>query len=241
MRITLAFLLLLSFVIPASGQVSVSASIGPLGDVEHGDPYALKAQWVAKSGSGPDQSTSVVFFESQTGLVKTINLMYEATPHFSVGLIFQDVDFTMEVNKRSGHSTSLGALIRVNFTSNEKKVIPFVQGAYMFTNTSTIKQELATSAIYPTQTQPAYERTASTNLGIAADLGIEFKVGKAWALQVTGGLHGIQVVPSDDGDFFKNLNYGSYVSPSDLDGVFFLAFQGGIKYYFGKGSKKRDF
>jgi hypothetical protein len=57
-----------------------------------------------------------------------------------------------------------------------------------------------------------------------------------------GGFHGYQLA---DDNFAKNnlaISYGTGVqSPQGIDGTFFIQFSGGLKYYFGRQKKKRDF
>ena len=103
-------------------------------------------------------------------------------------------------------------------------------------------QNSATSTKYPAQTQPAYEASFSTNLGIGGDLGLEIKLTDAFRLLLMGGLHGVEWSVKQGTAVAGTLNYGAaYATPNGFDGVFFTQFVGGVKYYLGKGKKKRDF
>jgi hypothetical protein len=44
----------------------------------------------------------------------------------------------------------------------------------------------------------------------------------------------MEISESGNANFINSLNYAPYASPACIDGVFFLQFTGGLKYYFGK-------
>lgn len=233
------FILLTSLALVAAvrtvAQPSFSLNVGTFVAAEGDDPYSLKSIWVPISGNNSSQDQSLRFYAGGTGTAIKISAMWEVSEIFSAGLAYKMVKWNMEEDYRSSDINSIGGQFRINFTSNTRKVVPFFQGAFYFINNSTLTQEQATKG---PQTQPAFSFSASTSIGFDADLGIEFKMGKSWALLLTGGFGGTQAT---DPDLTVNLDYGAYYGPNSVEGVFNYAFTGGIKYYTGRGSKKRDF
>ncbi len=175
------------------------------------------------------------FFSKGTGSFVKFTAMWEVSEIFSAGLTYRMAKWNMDENFRNATINSLGGLFRVNFTSNTKKVVPFFQGTFYFTNSNTMTQQQATNGA---QTQPAFNLSVSTSIGFEMDLGVEFKVGRSLGLQVTAGYGGVQAT---DPDLVVNFNYSPYYSPQHIDGVFNYGFSAGLKYYTGRGSKKRDF
>jgi hypothetical protein len=226
--------LLLFVVFASAGQVSFSVNFGTVVAAEDDDPYSLKNTWVPISGNS-SQTESMRFYSKGTGTLIKFTGMWEVSEIFSAGLTYRMVKWNMEEAHRTSDINSLGGLFRVNFTRNTKKVIPFFQGTFYFSNNNTMKQDQATQG---SQTQPAFTLTASTSIGFDIDLGIEFKVGKAWGLQATAGYGGVQAT---NPDLTVNFNYGSYYGPKYIDGVFNYAFSVGAKYYTGRSAKQRDF
>ena len=76
---------------------------------------------------------------------------------------------------------------------------------------------------------------------------VEIKLTDAFRLLLMGGLHGVEWSVKQGNAVAGTLNSGTlnygaaYVTPNGFDGVFFAQFGGGVKYYLGKGKKKRDF
>lgn len=223
-----------------TAQVSFGFQAGVISGMDGDDPYGLNKQWQAKSASiNNSNSDATKFYNGAGGSSLLFHLTWEATPHFGVTLVYRNTDFKMSANHRTASSNSLGVQIKVNFVENTKKLVPFFQAEYMFMNSNHMSQETATSTSYPSQTQPAYVLNFNTNLGIGGDLGLEYKLGPSLAAVVVGGFHGVQA--TDGNENLSTLNYGNYVPPTHIDGVFFLQFTGGLKYYTGRSKKKKDF
>ena len=246
----IVFAMALLFSSSAIGQVSFGVTIGAVTSVDHDDTYGLYRQWPAATstsgGSGSSGSstgnTSVVIADQGTGLSKSFFLTWEASEIFGITLVYRNIDLNMPQSARKASSNGLGLQFKLNFISNTKTVVPFLQGEFLFANSNTISQNSATSTQYPAQTQPAYEASFSTNLGIGGDLGLEIKLTDAFRLLLMGGLHGVEWTAEQGNAVAGTLNYGAaYVTPNGFDGVFFTQFGGGLKYYLGKGKKKRDF
>ncbi|HRI79961.1 MAG TPA: hypothetical protein PLR06_10545, partial [Cyclobacteriaceae bacterium] len=111
---------------------------------------------------------------------------------------------------------------------------------YFFSNNYSITQGQATSTVYPTQVQPAFSVTGSGNVGLLAEFGAEVRLTSSIYFIANVGGRGIDI----GGSLGKPTlpSYGSgYQQPTDFDGSFFLSYNAGLKYYFGKGKKKRDF
>jgi len=216
-----------------AAQFSFSLNVGTVMANEGDDPYSLKNTWQPVGNSG---SESLVFYEGGLGTSIKLAGMWEVSEIFSVGLVYRIIGWNLEHSHRSSDMNSLGGQFRVNFGSNTNKVVPFFQGAYYFSNNNTLSQNQATEGA---QTQPAFTITQKTSVGFDADLGVEFKLGKSFGIQVTAGYGGTQATDNDL--VVSYLNYGAYTPPKHIDGVFNFAFTGGIKYYTGRGAKQRDF
>lgn len=214
-------------------QFSFSVNVGTVIANEGDDPYSLKNTWPPASNPG---SESIVFYEGGTGTTIKLGGMWEVSEIFSAGLVYRMVSWNLEHSHRSSDVNSIGAQFRINFGSNSNKVVPFFQGAYYFSNSSTLTQNQATQG---SQTQPAFSITQKTSVGFDADLGIEFKLGKSFGIQLTAGYGGTQATDPDL--VVSYLDYGAYAAPKNIDGVFNFAFSGGLKYYTGRSAKQRDF
>ena len=236
----------------AIGQVSFGLTIGSVASTQTDDPYGLNTQWPApastggSSGSGSSGgstgNTRVVIANQGTGLSKSFFLTWEASEIFGITLVYRNIDLDMPQSARKASSNGLGLQFKLNFISNTKRVVPFFQGEFLFTNYNTISQTSATSTKYPAQTQPAFDASFSTNLGIGGDLGLEIKLTDSFRLLLMGGLHGVEWTAEQGNAVAGTLNYGAaYAAPNGFDGVFFTQFVGGVKYYLGKSKKKRDF
>lgn len=222
--------------ITAIAQPSLTLNVGPVSCSDGPDQYGLNATWPL--ASNPGDSQQITFYSGGTGLLTKLGLMWEVSNHFAAGLIYQNIQWTLTENQRKSDISSIGVEFRVNFSGSDKKIVPYFQGAYLFSNSNAVQQSQATGI--GSQVQPSFSSAQSTSVGFGADLGIEFKITQSWGLQLTGGLHGIEAVSNDT--FVKSLDYGVTVAkPQGFNGVFFIAFTGGVKYYFGRGVKKRDF
>ena len=250
----IVFAMALLFSSSAIGQVSFGLTIGAVACTDSDDPYGLNTQWPApastsgssgSSGSGSSGiggSTKMVIAEQGTGLSKALFLTWEASEIFGITLVYRNVDLSMPQSARKASSNGLGLQFKVNFISNTKRIVPFVQGEFMFANSNTISQSAATSTKYPAQTQPTFDASFSTNLGVGGDLGLEVKLTDAFRLLLMGGVHGVEWAGAEGSSFASTLNYGAaYATPNSFDGVFYTQFAGGVKYYLGKSKKKRDF
>ncbi len=231
-------LLTLFFASEAKAQFSVGAHFGYAGSVDGGDAYGLNTPWPsALSGGGG----SMVFTQGGTGTSALLNLTWEATSILGISLVYHTSSQTMAESKRRMTSNSIGIQVKVNFVRNIQKVVPFFQAGYFFSNSNTVKQEAAVSSKYPSQVMPAFEFKYSTTLGVSGDLGVEFKLSQPVSFVIQAGLHGVQLASEPDVNA-SSLDLGpSYRSPSNFDGAFWFQATGGVKYYFGKGKKKRDF
>jgi len=206
---------------------------------EGDDPFSLKNsdKWVPISGSNGSTSDPIVFFTAATGIVYKLSAMWEVGEIFSAGLAFRSIQWNMEEEHRTSDMQSLGVQFRINFASNTKKVVPYFQGAYYFSNSNYMEQAQATGSS-PDKTQPAFSTSQKTSLGFDADFGLEVKVSNNLGLQFTLGFMGTQAT---EPGYELDLDYGAYQGPSNLDGVFNYSLSTGLKYYVGRGAKKRDF
>lgn len=229
------------------GQISFGVAIGGVNCLDHGDSYALTTAWpqVPSSTTGNNNTSTnnkLSFGENATGSIKSAFVGWEATEHLAISLLYRGVDMSNSENKRSSSFASYGLQVKLNFVKNTKRVVPFFQAEYYFLNSNKIKQEKVTSTNHPSQTQPAFEKTFSTNLGIGGNLGMEIKLSDSFSLMLMAGVHGVQLADDTEKNFLASLNYGAaFQNPSNIDGTFFMQFSGGIKYYVRSTGKKRDF
>ncbi len=231
--------------LPSKAQVSFGIYAGFGNSMDKGDQYALNTAWSVippPSSNNGSSSQQIKFYDGASSSAFSANVNWEATPIFSAGLVYNNTHFTGSASHRTGSSSSLGIQLKLNFVANTRKVIPFIQAGYMFTNSNTMHQAKATSTKIATQTQPAFELKSSTSLGIAADLGVEIKLSTPLSLVLLAGFRGVELTDSSSDAFIKALNYGAgFQSPSNIDGVFWIQGSIGLKYYVGVGKKKRDF
>ncbi len=223
----------------STAQVSLGVYAG-LGNVGNGgDTYALTSKWPTTATGG---ESKYAFFDRSSATTVMVNGVWEATPHFGAALLYRSTHFNSDAAHRSGSCTSIGIQFRINFISNKKKVIPFFQAAYMFSNSFTMHQEKATSSNYPTQTQPAFDLSFSSDLGVGGDLGIEIKLSQPFSVIVMWGVHGANLDNASALKTIQSLSWGAGVqAPISLDGVVWTQGSIGLKYYIGGGKKKRDF
>lgn len=195
------------------------------------DPYALSATWPTP---GNETEQGIAFFAGATGLHLKGVLGWEISDHFSAGITFQMLNVSNPANFRKADITSIGGQFRVNFSSSQNQWIPFFQGAFYFSNSQKYTQDQATNG---SQTQPAISASGTTSIGFNADLGLEYLVTKSIGVQLTAGFSGLQ--PIDEVP--AGVSYSPYYTPVHFNGGFYFSVCGGIKYYFGRGGKKRDF
>ncbi len=197
------------------------------------DQYGMTKTW---PNPGNQQEDAMGYFAASTGLHLKAGLGWEITDYFSAGLAFQMMNVSSAENFRTADITSLGVQIRVNFSNSQNKLVPFFQGAYYFSNAQSYEQKSATNAA-GTQTQPAFTVSGNTSTFFNADFGLEYKLSKSMGLQFTAGFNGLQ--PIDEVP--AGASYSPYAQPLHFGGGFSVTLAGGIKYYFGRGSKQRDF
>lgn len=230
----LTWLFILAF-FPSKAQFSFGLQAGYVSAMEDNpDAYGLNKKW-------PTASDQSIFFYKGTGSSITGTAFWEITPHFGIGLAYRSVSFNMSENQRSASHQSFGLQFKLNFVKNTKNIVPFVQASYLFSNSNSLHQTAATSIYYPTQKQPGFDESYSVYTGVGLDLGTEIKLSQPFSIVIQGGVHGIDLSESDKGAFISKLDYGTYPAPKGIDGVFYPQFSGGIKYYLGKGMKKRDY
>ena len=220
----------------AQGKFSIAAFVGYAQNADKNDPYSLNSTWPSSTPTNTSSTeNSLVFFSKADGISKSLALSYDATPHFGFSFIYRSINFTNNESRRSGTSNGLGVHLRLNLAKNTKKVIPFFEAEFMFSNMNSLEQEKATSPTKSGQVQPAYKASFTTYLGIGLDAGIEFKLSGHFGLSVKAGFHGFELAKDA-----KILGYpSSVIAPTNIDGTFFLMESAGIHYYF--SSKKRDF
>ncbi|HRI77929.1 MAG TPA: hypothetical protein PLR06_00210 [Cyclobacteriaceae bacterium] len=202
------------------------------------DPYGLKSIWPLKT-SGVTSPT--MYYDGGTGASIKVYMNWEFTPILSAGLFYKKVEFEMDENHRLSHFNSWGFNVKANFVDNNSKLVPYIQGSYIFSVASFVQQSDILSPSYPAQFQPGFEKNFYTSMGFGGDLGLEIKLRKTLAFVIEGGYHTTQMMNSAESTFTANLNYGVYQSPTKLEGVNYFLFTGGLKYYIGKQKKKRDF
>jgi hypothetical protein len=221
------------------GQISFGIYGGVGTSLQTQDAYALSKTWPTTGSTGDKQ---LAFYEGSSTSAIMANVGWDITRHFGIAFVYRSTNFPLNDNHRSGTSTSMGFQMKINFASNTRKVIPFFQAAYMFSNNHNLKQDKVTSPTIPTQTLPAMDISYSTSLGLAADFGIEFKLGQAFALVVMAGAHGADMNSSDATKKVQALNWGTgVIVPQNIDGTLWAQGSLGLKYYVQKGKKKRDF
>ncbi len=236
-------LLISTFILPVEGysQFSVTVLGGFALDQDKDDPYSLDKVWPAPSNSGG--SNQLVFLQGASGGVGAVSVFWEASSIFSLGAVYRSISFSTSSSDRHTQVTSFGVQAKFNFIKNTKPIVPFIQTEYIFSNSSKLSQGAVTSSAFPNQKQPAFSNySVSTTLGVGVDLGTEIKISDPLSFIVMGGYHGIQLTNNDDKALFNTLNYGSsYLKPGNFDGIWYLQITGGMKYYFGRQKKKRDF
>ncbi|MBS1545556.1 MAG: hypothetical protein JST14_18100 [Bacteroidetes bacterium] len=235
----LLFLLLgsLGAFLETNAQISVGIVGGVATSADKQDPFGLNMQWAPK-GNPSDSHTQFFFGGKSTPF--SMFVMWEVSPHFGIGLTYRVTNFSkgdMTTSHRNSSVNSMGIQFRINFVKNSKKVIPYMLAEYMFLNSFRVWQDQATSTTFPTQVQPAFSEVYSTNVGLGGSLGVEFKASQSLGLFIQGGYNGVMAEYS----FPSALNYGNYVAPTGLSGIWFIQFSGGVRYYLGTGGKKRDF
>ncbi|MBY0434667.1 MAG: hypothetical protein K2U26_11205 [Cyclobacteriaceae bacterium] len=214
-------------------QISVTVRGGVLAGMEGSDSFALNNPW--PNGSGKN---SIVFLGSGAkGSSFNASVMWEASEIVSVGMIYSTISFSADVGRKLS-ATSFGPVFKVNFVRNTKRVIPFFLVGYTFSNNVKYSQEKATSTTYAAQVQPAFSGSGTTSLGLIGDFGAEIRLTKSIHALLTAGWRGF-----DLGSVSVNVpSYGTgFQQPAGFDGTTFLQFDAGLKYYLGKGKKKRDF
>jgi hypothetical protein len=216
----------------ALSQPSFTLSAAYGFSIDDPDYFRLSNPWDLKAG-GNGPANAMTFLSGGSSLVINAGLSWEISEYFSAGLGLKMVNFSMSDNHRTGEIVSFGPVFRVNFSSNTRKVVPFVEAAAYLSNSHSQKQEQATSGA---QTQPAFSANASSPIGLHVLFGVEFKVSKPMGIILQSGLNG--VMPPDT---YKGADYGVYENPREYEGGWFVTFGGGLKYYFGRGEKKRDF
>ncbi|MDZ4715371.1 MAG: hypothetical protein SH819_07865 [Cytophagales bacterium] len=245
--VVLVFLLLST---RSQAQFSFGAHFGYAVSSDGGDSFPLDRPW-RTSYNSPGQSSgggAMVVGEAGSGPSLNFNLTWEASRILGISLVYRTITLTMPQTFRTASSNSLGVQFKVNFVKNTRQVVPFLQAGFYFTNSNKVNQSKAVSTQYPTQTIPGFEKSYSSSLGISSDFGVEFKLSQPVSLVVQVGLHGADFGSSDD-TFAKALNMNTsnpspniqYTSPTNFDGAFWIQATGGIKYYVGRGKKKRDF
>lgn len=230
------------FIVPLEGysQFSVTVTGGFALGQDKDDTYALDKVWPTSSGSGV--SNQLVFLQGASGGVGSVVVSWEASSIFSLAAVYRSVSFSSSASDRHTQANSFGVQAKFNFIRNTKPIVPFIQTEYMFSNALKLSQGAVTSPTYPNQKQPAFSNySVSTTLGIGVDLGTEIKISDPLSFIVLAGYHGIQLTNNDDKALFNSLNYGTYLKPVSFDGVFYIQITGGMKYYFGRQKKKRDF
>ncbi len=237
-KLLFAVFLLLSVV--SWSQVSMGINAGYASSVDGEDAYWLYGKWPT---TGSNQPPGLITYYKNSekgakGFSKSVFVTWEVSKLFGVSLVYRNISFIMNDAYRKASNNSLGLRLHLNFRSHEKKFVPFIRGEYMFINSHTLKQETATGV--DNQVQPSFELTFKSNLGIGGDLGAEVRLSPAIYLQVVGGFHGIQITGG------KKVNFPLYVGssiqqPVEISGTFFMQFSGGLKYYFSKRKKQRDF
>ncbi len=217
-----------------TAQPSLTLSVGSaafIGD----DNFALSKTW---STPGNPSDEVMGFFAGASGLHVKGVLAWEVSDFFSAGPAMQLLNLTSAENFRKIDIVSLGGHFRVNFSSSQKQWVPFIQGVFYFSNSQTYDQKQATNSSYtPPQVQPAFNLTGTTSIAFNVDLGLEYMIMKSMGIQVTAGFNGLQ--PIDEVP--ASVDYSPYFTPRTFDGGFSITLAGGIKYYFGRGDKKRDF
>lgn len=221
-----------SFAFTSLAQPSITLSVGSALTFGDDDTYSLTKGTFPNPGTQTEDG--IGFFSGMSGLHLKAGVGWEISDHFSAGLAFQMLNLTSEENFRTADITSLGVQFRVNLSSSQKQWVPFLQGAYYFSNAQTYDQKQTTQG---TLTQPAIAATGSTSLGFNFDFGLEYKIMKSMGLQFTVGLNGVDPIP----DVPAGTDYSPYYTPEHFNGGLSMTFAGGIKYYFGRGDKKRDF
>jgi hypothetical protein len=148
--------------------------------------------------------------------------------------------FSNATYKRTTTDSNLGVLFKVNFTSHEKKFVPFGQLNFVFSGNHKLDQKQLTDS--RNQVQPAFSESVRIKFGAGIDLGLEVRLSGGLYAMASGGLHAIDL-DEKYGEQIKSL-YISQVpnnTPDKIIGPLFIQFSGGLKYYLSKRKKKRDF
>ena len=243
MRFCLAIIFL--FLVRAGyTQISIGFNTGYHIGVARIDEYRLDRIGPASAQS----SKKFEFFDEETtGFTKSINLTWEATKHLGIFIDLSSISYRLPSSKRTANSTHFGAGIKVNFISHEKPVVPFMQLQYMFINTSKLKQEDAYT-VTGAYRQPQIEETFKTSLGVGVDAGVEFKLGTAVNIIPSFGFRLAAGTNTAQSKEFLNDHMWTTTSPDGImqpdwfeTEINHFHFRIGLKYYFSKRKKKRDF
>jgi hypothetical protein len=244
-RISL-LLIVFNLVIVNIGKAQFSIGI-QAGYVMHkntiSDDWALNSKWPAIN-SGP--ALPLNFFTDGNGSSLAGIVTWEASQHIDLSLTFQSTHYNNHESQRSSSFNAIGPQVKWNIVKHTMKVIPFIQAGILFSPSSSVHQDAATSTINSTPgnpaVQPAFDQAFSTSLVVGAEIGLEIKLSKFISLLVQGGTHGIRYALGGEDTFTQKLNYGAQVQPPDgLNPVAYYTVTGGLKYYFNKSTKKRDF
>ena len=242
-KITGNLIIFICAVTSGYAQISITVSGGFVSSIDKNDQYGLNVAWSGITSGGGTSGSGLVFLSGSSGGASQMNIMWEASKIFSVGFLYQRISFSTSDSKRTAAGTNLGPVIKINFARNTRKIFPFFQLAYTFSNQTILSQEKVTSTRYPSEIQPSFSnQSTSTDFGFMADLGAEVRITNSFNFIFTSGLHGFQL--ADDAwakNLLSTLSYGNYQKPDYLDGAFYIQISGGLKYYFGRQKKKRDF
>lgn len=220
---------------PAKAQFSIGINAGYLSSLSPADPFAPGEDW-----QDPSNSSELGFYDGSTGMSTNIFLVWEASNRVSLGLMYRHMKFSNSENKRTSKDSNLGLSFKINFTSHEKKVVPYGQINVVFFGNHKLNQEEVTDN--RGQVQPAFEENVKVKFGAGVDLGLEFRLSGGLYALISGGFHAVDL-SEESGEFIAPLYSGQVTNntPDKIIGPLFLQFSGGIKYYFSKRKKKRDF
>ncbi|QOI96296.1 MAG: hypothetical protein HRU69_01860 [Flammeovirgaceae bacterium] len=233
--ISLFVLALLLTFYTAKAQISIGINTGYVSSLSPADPFAPEKDWQNSSNS-----SELGFYDGATGMATNIFLTWEASNRVSLGLVYRYMQFSNSKNNRSSKDGGLGLRFKVNFISHEKKFVPYGQLQFMFFGNHIINQEQVTDS--RGQVQPAFDESVKAKVGVGLDLGLEFKLTGGFYATISGGFHAVDL-DEESGRAIEALYIGqvSNNTPDKIIGPMFIQFSGGLKYYFSKRKKKRDF
>jgi hypothetical protein len=173
--------------------------------------------------------------------------MYDLNPKWSVGIGFTNLQFSASATKRQVNSSTFSVRVKYNFVPSTKPFVPYLQVGYNFLNNIDLSLGQFTNTFG--QRQEQFSGSTTTYLGVSFNLGAEIRLSNPFRFVVSSGLNKVNLTSDDNilsTAFYNNPSRTSNdpvntKPPTAVNGVGFWSYTAGLKYYFGRTKKKRNF